>query len=82
MYWSLNSVNLPTVRLEVAGITHVGMKRTHNEDNYLLLPEEALLCVADGMGGHSSGEIARADPSGAPKKSPPARLVQQAPPLG
>ncbi len=46
------------MRLEVAGITHVGMKRTHNEDNYLLLPEEALLCVADGMGGHSSGEIA------------------------
>lgn len=46
------------MRLEVAGITHVGMKRTHNEDNYLLLPEKALLCVADGMGGHSSGEIA------------------------
>ena len=46
------------MRLEVAGLTHVGMKRTHNEDNYLLLPEQALLCVADGMGGHSSGEIA------------------------
>jgi PPM family protein phosphatase len=46
------------MRLEVAGMTHVGMKRTHNEDNYLVLPEEALLCVADGMGGHSSGEIA------------------------
>src|SRR5215472_14841177 len=46
------------MRLQVAGITHVGMKRTHNEDNYLLLPEEAHLCVADGMGGHSSGEIA------------------------
>ncbi len=46
------------MRIEVAGITHVGMKRNHNEDNYLLLPDEALLCVADGMGGHSSGEIA------------------------
>jgi protein phosphatase len=46
------------MRLEVAGITHVGMKRNHNEDSYLLLPEEALFCVADGMGGHSSGEIA------------------------
>lgn len=46
------------MHLEVAGLTHVGMKRTHNEDNYLLLPQEALLCVADGMGGHSSGEIA------------------------
>jgi protein phosphatase len=43
---------------DVAGITHVGMKRSHNEDSYLLLPEERLFCVADGMGGHSSGEIA------------------------
>lgn len=47
-----------TMRLEVAGKTHVGMKRNHNEDNYLLLPEENLFCVADGMGGHSSGEVA------------------------
>lgn len=44
--------------LEVAGKTHVGMKRNHNEDNFLLLPEENFFCVADGMGGHSSGEIA------------------------
>lgn len=46
------------MRLESAGKTHVGMKRNHNEDNYLLMPEENLFCVADGMGGHSSGEIA------------------------
>jgi protein phosphatase len=46
------------MRIEVAGHTHVGMKRNHNEDNLLVLPEEALFCVADGMGGHSSGEIA------------------------
>jgi protein phosphatase len=46
------------MRLEVAGKSHVGMKRNHNEDNLLLLPEENLFCVADGMGGHSSGEIA------------------------
>jgi len=46
------------MRIEVAGTTHVGMKRNHNEDSYLLLPEENLFCVADGMGGHSSGEIA------------------------
>lgn len=44
--------------IDVAGQTHVGMKRNHNEDNYLLLPDERLFCVADGMGGHSSGEIA------------------------
>jgi protein phosphatase len=46
------------MRIEIAGTTHVGMKRSHNEDAYLLLPEESLFCVADGMGGHSSGEIA------------------------
>ncbi|MBN9683375.1 MULTISPECIES: Stp1/IreP family PP2C-type Ser/Thr phosphatase [unclassified Corallococcus] len=46
------------MRIEVAGSTHVGMKRNHNEDNYLVLQEENLVCVADGMGGHSSGEIA------------------------
>lgn len=46
------------MRIEVAGRTHVGMKRSHNEDSFLLLPEEHLFCVADGMGGHSSGEIA------------------------
>jgi PPM family protein phosphatase len=34
------------------------MKRNHNEDSLLLLPEQSLFCVADGMGGHSSGEIA------------------------
>ncbi len=28
------------MRIEVAGHTHVGMKRNHNEDNYLLLPEQ------------------------------------------
>jgi PPM family protein phosphatase len=46
------------MRIEASGHTHVGMKRNHNEDNYLVLPEENLCCVADGMGGHSSGEIA------------------------
>jgi serine/threonine protein phosphatase PrpC len=46
------------MRIEISGHTHVGMKRNHNEDNFLLLPEERLCVVADGMGGHSSGEIA------------------------
>lgn len=46
------------MKIEFAGDTHVGMKRDHNEDALLILPEENLFVVADGMGGHASGEVA------------------------
>lgn len=46
------------MKLRYAGMTHVGMKRAHNEDNLALVPEESLYIVADGMGGHASGEVA------------------------
>nr|WP_206524205.1 Stp1/IreP family PP2C-type Ser/Thr phosphatase [Lujinxingia sediminis] len=46
------------IKLRYAGNTHVGMKRGHNEDNLRLVPEENLYIVADGMGGHASGEVA------------------------
>ena len=46
------------MKLSSAGRTHVGMKRTHNEDSLRLFREENLFIVADGMGGHASGEVA------------------------
>lgn len=46
------------IKIRYAGSTHVGMKRNHNEDNFALLAEENLYVVADGMGGHASGEVA------------------------
>ena len=47
-----------SLRIEVVGETNVGMKRNHNEDNFAVLEEEGLYLVADGMGGHASGEVA------------------------
>lgn len=47
-------------RVIVAGSTNVGMKRTHNEDRYAVVDEDHLYVVADGMGGHASGEVASA----------------------
>lgn len=46
------------LRIEVAGETNVGMKRNHNEDNFAVLEDSGLYIVADGMGGHASGEVA------------------------
>ncbi len=47
-----------SARVLVAGETNVGMKRTHNEDAFEVIDEERLFIVADGMGGHASGEVA------------------------
>jgi serine/threonine protein phosphatase PrpC len=46
------------MKLKAAGLSHVGMKRTHNEDSLGILPDYSLYLVADGMGGHASGEVA------------------------
>jgi len=48
--------------IESFGVTDVGRKRKHNEDNLLCDvngdSEEGLFIVADGMGGHAAGEVA------------------------
>lgn len=46
------------MKIRYAAKTDVGMKRTHNEDYFSLIAEEQLFIVADGMGGHASGEVA------------------------
>ena len=46
------------MKLTSSGLTHVGMKRSHNEDCLRISRDENLFIVADGMGGHASGEVA------------------------
>ena len=52
------SFPLDGMRVRFAGDTNVGMKRAHNEDSFYLPESERLAIVADGMGGHASGEVA------------------------
>jgi len=46
------------VRYTCAARTDLGMVRSGNEDNYLMLPDRGVFVVADGVGGRAAGEVA------------------------
>ncbi len=46
--------------LRTAAHTDVGLRRPGNEDRFAIDPELGLSLVADGMGGHSAGQVASA----------------------
>lgn len=46
------------MRIRAYGGTDVGLQRDHNEDSYFCDEELGIFAVADGVGGHSAGEVA------------------------
>lgn len=46
------------LKMTAVGVTDVGRRRTHNEDDFFVDPTYGIAVVADGMGGHACGEIA------------------------
>lgn len=47
-----------TVRVEMAGRSHIGRRRDRNEDRLGVLPRAGVLVVADGVGGYPGGDVA------------------------
>lgn len=48
----------PSIKLSAFGMTDVGKQREHNEDSFVVVPDESVFVVADGMGGHQAGDVA------------------------
>ena len=46
------------LKIQGIGKTDVGLKRTNNEDAFVLRPDLGFWAVADGMGGAAAGEVA------------------------
>ena len=47
------------LRARSSGLSDVGVIRSHNEDCFDIDPEHQVFVVADGMGAHAAGELAR-----------------------
>jgi type VI secretion system protein ImpM len=61
-----------------AGVTDMGAVRTQNQDNLLLNDEHRVWAVADGMGGHSHGEVASQMVVDALNSAPPSANLNSA----
>ncbi len=46
------------LKIAISGRTDVGLKRSNNEDSFIVKPELSFCLVADGMGGAAAGELA------------------------
>jgi PPM family protein phosphatase len=46
------------MKIKAVGMTDVGLKRTNNEDAFVVRPDLGFWAVADGMGGAAAGEVA------------------------
>ncbi len=46
------------ILVTAVGRTDPGRRRKHNEDAYLVMEDQAVYAIADGMGGYAAGEVA------------------------